>query len=55
MIAITHLCRYGWGDSFHFAPRYRGETFRESIARHEFTLAARLGLRVSQALGTLMT
>ncbi|HJK91825.1 MAG TPA: methyltransferase domain-containing protein [Polyangiaceae bacterium LLY-WYZ-15_(1-7)] len=41
----TDFFEYGWGDSFHFAPRYRGETFRESIRRHQHFLAARLGLK----------
>jgi len=41
----TDFYEYGWGQSFHFAPRHRGESFEASIARHEFFLAARLGLR----------
>ncbi len=41
----TDFYEYGWGQSFHFAPRHRGESFAASIARHEFFLAARLGLR----------
>ena len=31
----TSFYEYGWGESFHFAHRYRWETLRESIARHE--------------------
>jgi sterol 24-C-methyltransferase len=42
---VTDFYEYGWGQSFHFAPRHRGESFEASIARHEFFLAARLGLR----------
>jgi sterol 24-C-methyltransferase len=42
---VTDFYEYGWGQSFHFAPRHRGESFAASIARHEFFLAARLGLR----------
>ncbi len=41
---VTDFYEYGWGQSFHFAPRARGETFRESILRHEQWLALRLGL-----------
>jgi sterol 24-C-methyltransferase len=42
---VTDFYEYGWGESFHFAPRHRGESFAASIARHEFYLAAQLGLR----------
>ena len=41
---VTDFYEYGWGDSFHFAPRYKGESFRESIARHEYFLAKKLSL-----------
>jgi sterol 24-C-methyltransferase len=41
---VTDFFEFGWGQSFHFAPRTRGETFRESILRHEHWLALRLGL-----------
>lgn len=41
----TDFYEYGWGQSFHFAPRYRGESFEASLARHEHFLAAQLGLR----------
>jgi sterol 24-C-methyltransferase len=41
---VTDFYEYGWGQSFHFAPRAHGETFRESILRHEQWLALRLGL-----------
>lgn len=42
---VTDFYEYGWGQSFHFAPRHRGESFPASIARHEFFLSAQLGLR----------
>jgi len=42
---VTDLYEYGWGQSFHFAPRFRGETFQESILRYEYYIAPRLGLR----------
>ena len=41
---VTDFFEYGWGRSFHFAPRVPGESFRESLARHERRLADVLGL-----------
>ena len=38
---VTDFYEFGWGQSFHFAPRYSGETFFESLSRHEYFLAAR--------------
>ena len=35
----------GGGKSFHFAPRVPGESFKESLARHERFLADALGLK----------
>ncbi|TPP42198.1 Sterol methyltransferase C-terminal family protein [Leishmania donovani] len=32
---VTDFYEYGWGQNFHFAPRYAGETFFESLARHD--------------------
>ena len=40
----TDIYEKGWGDSFHFAPRYRGESFDVSIQRHQHFIALRLGL-----------
>lgn len=40
----TDFYEYGWGSSFHFASRFKGETLAESITRHEYFLAAKLGL-----------
>lgn len=42
---VTDFYEYGWGQSFHFAPRHKGESFAASIARHEFFLASQLGLK----------
>lgn len=42
---VTDLYEYGWGQNFHFAPRYAGETFYESLARHEFFLAYQAGFK----------
>jgi sterol 24-C-methyltransferase len=41
---VTDFYEYGWGQSFHFAPRYQGEEFHASIARHQHYLALKLGL-----------
>lgn len=38
----TDFYLYGWGESFHFAHRYKGEGFNESLLRHEYALAQRL-------------
>ena len=41
---VTDFFEYGWGQSFHFAPRAAQESFAASIARHEHYIAHRLGL-----------
>ncbi|XP_068647396.1 cycloartenol-C-24-methyltransferase-like [Aristolochia californica] len=41
----TSFYEYGWGESFHFATRWKGESLRESIKRHEHFLALKLGLQ----------
>jgi len=38
----TEFYEWGWGTSFHFADSRQGETFKESIQRHEYYLAGRL-------------
>jgi sterol 24-C-methyltransferase len=45
---VTDFYEYGWGQSFHFAPRFTHETFMESIYRAEHFLALRLGLDESK-------
>jgi sterol 24-C-methyltransferase len=42
---VTDFYEFGWGQSFHFAPRFKGESLRASIARHEHHLARVLELR----------
>ncbi len=44
----TDFYLFGWGESFHFGKRHRGESFRESILRHQLYLAHRLDLRPGQ-------
>ncbi len=40
----TDFYEYGWGQSFHFAVRHPGESFEESLRRHEYYLALQMGL-----------
>lgn len=40
----TDFYEFGWGQSFHFAPRREGEPFAESLAKHERRLADALAL-----------
>ncbi|WP_323670794.1 SAM-dependent methyltransferase, partial [Candidatus Poriferisodalis multihospitum] len=42
---VTKFYEYGWGKSFHFAPRVPGESFEASLTRHEHFLALALGLK----------
>mmetsp|Transcript_37285 Transcript_37285/g.54899 ORF Transcript_37285/g.54899 Transcript_37285/m.54899 type:complete len:420 (+) Transcript_37285:70-1329(+) len=44
----TLFYEWGWGKSFHFANRYPTESFDESIRRHEYYLASKLGLCMSK-------
>lgn len=41
----TEFYEYGWGQSFHFATKYKGESFDASIARHEYWLASKIGIK----------
>ena len=42
---VTDFYEFGWGSSFHFAPRRRGESFKASLLRHQRFLADRLSLK----------
>ncbi|CAN1316725.1 Cycloartenol-C-24-methyltransferase 1 [Linum perenne] len=44
----TSFYEFGWGESFHFAHRFNGESLRESIKRHEHFLALQLALKPGQ-------
>lgn len=47
----TLFYEWGWGQSFHFAAKFRDESFATSIKRHEFYLASRLdGLKTGSKL-----
>ncbi|KAI0524992.1 hypothetical protein KFK09_004382 [Dendrobium nobile] len=41
----TSFYEFGWGESFHFADRWKGESLKESIRRQEHFLALQLGLK----------
>jgi len=41
---VTDFYEYGWGESFHFGPRAYFENHWESLRRHEYYIASRLGL-----------
>jgi len=41
---VTNFYEFGWGESFHFAPRKIWESFETSIRRHEMYLAHRIHL-----------
>ncbi|XP_057495607.1 cycloartenol-C-24-methyltransferase-like [Actinidia eriantha] len=45
---VTSFYEYGWGESFHFAPRWKEESLKESIKRYEHFLALQLGLKPGQ-------
>ncbi len=42
---VTDFYEFGWGQSFHFAPRRRGERFKASLLRHQRYLADTLSLK----------
>ena len=46
----TDFYEFGWGQSFHFAPRLKGETLRASILRYEHRVAEALGCRPGASL-----
>ena len=41
---VTDFFEYDWGRSFHFAPHVPGESFRDSLVRHERYIAHMLEL-----------
>jgi len=42
---VTDFYEWGWGQSFHFAPRFHNEPFMDSIKRAEYHLCSRLGMK----------
>ena len=49
----TDFYEYGWGRSFHFAPRVPGEGFKASLIRHEHFLASKLSLEPGMVVADL--
>jgi sterol 24-C-methyltransferase len=47
---VTDFYEYGWGQAFHFAPRYQGESFYEALARHEYFLALHGGFKAGMRI-----
>ncbi len=46
----TDFYEFGWGRSFHFAPRRRDESFRDSQLRHQRFLADKLSLQAGMRI-----
>jgi len=42
---IMDFYEYGWGQSFHFAPKWASETFENAILRYEYWVAAQLNVK----------
>jgi len=42
---VTDIYEFGWGQSFHFGPRHKWETFESSIARSEMFIGHKLELQ----------
>lgn len=47
---VTDFYEFGWGDAFHFAPRYRGERLAASLARYQHYVALSMGLKAGMRL-----
>lgn len=47
---VTKFYEFGWGRQFHFATRYKGEGFMDSLLRHEIHLAIEAGFRPGMKL-----
>jgi sterol 24-C-methyltransferase len=45
---VTQFYERGWGESFHFAPRRKGEPLPVALRRYERDLGGRLGLSAGQ-------
>ena len=50
---VTDFFEFGWGRSFHFAPRVPGESFKASLARHQHYLAHKLELAPGMGVADL--
>jgi len=47
---VTDFYEFGWGQSFHFAPRHKWESFECSVARHEMWLAHKMKIEAGQRI-----
>jgi len=47
---VTDFYEYGWGHSFHFAPRRKSESLKDSIRRYEHFVAGTLGLKAGMSV-----
>lgn len=47
---VTDFYEFGWGQSFHFAPRYKGESFDDSLMRHEWYIGSRLNIQPGELI-----
>ncbi|MXW60428.1 MAG: methyltransferase domain-containing protein [Acidimicrobiaceae bacterium] len=50
---VTDFYEYGWGKSFHFAPRHTNESFKASLARHQHFIAHKLDLQPGMRVADL--
>jgi sterol 24-C-methyltransferase len=46
----TLFYEWGWGQSFHFAYQLPGENFKSAIARHEYYVAGKLGVKAGDVV-----
>ena len=47
---VTDFYEYGWGQAFHFSPRYQGESFFDGHTRHEHFLALQGGFKEGDSI-----
>ena len=47
---VTDFYEYGWGQAFHFSPRYSGESFFDGLTRHEHFLALQGGFKAGDSV-----
>uniref|UniRef100_A0A7N0U2U8 SAM-dependent methyltransferase Erg6/SMT-type domain-containing protein n=1 Tax=Kalanchoe fedtschenkoi TaxID=63787 RepID=A0A7N0U2U8_KALFE len=45
---VTSFYEFGWGESFHFAHMWKGESHKESMKRYEHFIALQLALKPGQ-------
>src|SRR5688572_30119576 len=50
---VTDFYEYGWGQSFHFAPRREGDRFADAIRESEIFVSDKLALAPGQRVADL--